>query len=77
MIGITLSSGQIRNASAEARQWIEREVMTSLGSRLMVADVANQQLAAAGQQERAAGPNAATAANAEAQAAPGQQEAAA
>ncbi|MES2195704.1 MAG: hypothetical protein V4517_14900 [Pseudomonadota bacterium] len=30
MIGITLSSEQIRNAPAEVRSWIEREVMTSL-----------------------------------------------
>jgi hypothetical protein len=31
MIGITLSSEQIRTAPPEVRQWIEREVMTSLG----------------------------------------------
>ncbi len=31
MIGITLSSEQIRTAPADIRQWIEREVATSLG----------------------------------------------
>jgi hypothetical protein len=31
MIGITLTSEQIRNAPAEVRRWIEREVMTSFG----------------------------------------------
>ena len=31
MIGITLSSEQIRAAPADVRRWIEREVMTSLG----------------------------------------------
>jgi hypothetical protein len=31
MIGITLTSEQIRTAPPEVRQWIEREVMTSLG----------------------------------------------
>jgi hypothetical protein len=31
MIGITLTSDQIRNAPPEVRRWIEREVMTSLG----------------------------------------------
>ena len=31
MIGITLTSEQIRSAPPEVRQWIEREVMTSLG----------------------------------------------
>lgn len=31
MIGITLSSEQIRRAPAEVRQWIEHEVATSLG----------------------------------------------
>ena len=30
MIGITLSSEQIRNAPADVRRWIEREVMTSM-----------------------------------------------
>jgi hypothetical protein len=38
MIGITLSSEQIRGAPAEVRQWIEREVMTSLGLRSMTAE---------------------------------------
>jgi hypothetical protein len=31
MIGITLSAEQIRNAPPPVRQWIEQEVMTSLG----------------------------------------------
>ncbi|WP_246738118.1 hypothetical protein [Bradyrhizobium sp. CCBAU 051011] len=31
MIGITLSSEQIRNAPADVRRWIEREVMMSVG----------------------------------------------
>jgi len=31
MTGITLSSEQIRNAPADVRRWIEREVMTSMG----------------------------------------------
>ena len=31
MIGITLTSEQIRNAPADVRRWIEREVMMSLG----------------------------------------------
>jgi hypothetical protein len=31
MIGITLTSGQIRAAPADVRRWIEREVMASLG----------------------------------------------
>lgn len=31
MIGITLSSEQIRHAPAEVRRWIEREVMSSMG----------------------------------------------
>ena len=31
MIGITLSSDQIRTAPAEVRRWIAREVMMSLG----------------------------------------------
>jgi hypothetical protein len=30
MVGITLSSEQIRNAPSDVRRWIEREVMTSL-----------------------------------------------
>ena len=38
MIGITLGAEQIRSAPAEVRQWIEREVMTSLGLRPMTAD---------------------------------------
>ncbi len=38
MIGITLSSEQIRTAPAEVRRWIEREVMTSLGLQTAPAD---------------------------------------
>lgn len=33
MIGITLTSEQIRNAPAEVRRWIEHEVMTSMGAK--------------------------------------------
>lgn len=38
MIGITLSSEQIRSAPAEVRRWIEREVMASLGQPSQSAD---------------------------------------
>ena len=38
MIGITLSSEQIRNAPAEVRRWIEHEVMTSFGQQPEPAD---------------------------------------
>lgn len=38
MIGITLTSEQIRAAPPEVRQWIEREVMTSLGQQSHSAD---------------------------------------
>ena len=38
MIGITLTSEQIRSAPAEVRRWIEREVMTSLGQQPQAAD---------------------------------------
>lgn len=31
MIGITLSSEQVRNAPADVRRWIEREILTSMG----------------------------------------------
>ena len=31
MIGITLTADQIRNAPPQVRQWIEQEVMASLG----------------------------------------------
>ena len=31
MIGITLTTDQIRNAPAQVRQWIEHEVIASLG----------------------------------------------
>lgn len=40
MVGITLSSEQIRTAPADVRRWIEREVLTSLGLQM---PVANQQ----------------------------------
>ncbi len=48
MIGITLSSEQIRKASAEVRRWIEQEGATSLGLQLQAADSRKQaeQLAA-------------------------------
>ena len=38
MIGITLSSEQIRNAPADVRRWIEREVMMSIGQQALSAD---------------------------------------
>jgi hypothetical protein len=38
MIGITLTSDQIRTAPPEVRRWIEREVMTSLGQQSQPAD---------------------------------------
>ncbi len=38
MVGITLSSEQIRNAPADVRRWIEREVMTSLGQQAISTD---------------------------------------
>lgn len=41
MIGITLSSEQIRNAPVEVRRWIEREVTTSLGLLASQANGAN------------------------------------
>jgi hypothetical protein len=34
MIGITLTSEQIRNAPADVRRWVEREVMMSLGQQV-------------------------------------------
>ncbi len=38
MIGITLTSEQIRSAPPEVRRWIEREVMASLGQQPQPAD---------------------------------------
>jgi hypothetical protein len=38
MIGITLTSEQIRTAPTEVRRWIEREVMISLGLSSQSAD---------------------------------------
>lgn len=43
MIGITLSSEQIRAAPADIRRWIEREVSTSLGLQIPAADVSQRQ----------------------------------
>jgi hypothetical protein len=38
MIGITLTSEQIRNAPTEVRRWIEREVMSAFGQQPQPAD---------------------------------------
>lgn len=56
MIGITLSSDQIRTAPAEVRRWIEREVMTSLGLPAAPADSRphGEHLAACSEQQAAA-----------------------
>jgi hypothetical protein len=57
MIGITLSSEQIRTAPPEIRQWIEREVMTSLGQPSQPAEASKphgEHLAACGEEEVAA-----------------------
>lgn len=57
MVGITLSSEQIRTAPADIRRWIEREVFTSLGLQAAVADANTQreeQLSACSTQEVAA-----------------------
>ena len=57
MIGITLSSEQIRTAPAEVRQWIEREVSASLGQQSLPANETKpheDQLAACSAQEVAA-----------------------
>ena len=43
MIGITLSSEQVRMAPAEARQWIERQVLASLGLPVRPANVEPRQ----------------------------------
>lgn len=56
MIGITLSSDQIRSAPAEVRRWIEREVMTSLGLPAVPADSRphGEHLAACSEEQAAA-----------------------
>lgn len=56
MIGITLSSEQIRTAPAEVRRWIEREVMTSLGLQSTPADSRpnGEHLAACSEEQAAA-----------------------
>jgi hypothetical protein len=57
MIGITLTSEQIRTAPPEVRQWIEREVMTSLGQPSHSADdnkPHGEHLAACSEEEAAA-----------------------
>ena len=56
MIGISLSSDQIRTAPAEVRRWIEREVMTSLGLQAAPADSRPQgeHLAACSEEQAAA-----------------------
>jgi hypothetical protein len=54
MIGITLSSEQIRNAPAEVRRWIEREVTTSMGSKAVpekAGEPRGERLAACGEAE--------------------------
>ena len=56
MIGISLSSDQIRTAPAEVRRWIEREVMTSLGLQAAPADSQShgEHLAACSEEQAAA-----------------------
>lgn len=56
MIGITLSSEQIRTAPPEVRRWIEHEIATSLGLQLRTAESQDHigQLAICGQDELAA-----------------------
>lgn len=57
MIGITLSSEQIRSAPADVRRWIEREVMTSLGQQAPAADDSkphSEHLAVCSEQQAAA-----------------------
>ncbi len=56
MIGITLSSEQIRSAPAEVRQWIEHEIATSLGFHAQAADSQRRigQLASCSHEELAA-----------------------
>jgi hypothetical protein len=56
MIGITLSSEQIRRAPPEVRLWLEHEVATSLGLQVQAADSRRQapQLAACSHDELAA-----------------------
>lgn len=54
MIGITLSSEQIRSAPVEVRRWIEREVMTSLGLQAAPAESKHGEHLAACSEEQAA-----------------------
>jgi hypothetical protein len=57
MIGITLTSEQIRNAPVEVRRWIEHEVMSSLGQQSQSADGSKphgERLAACSEEEAAA-----------------------
>jgi hypothetical protein len=57
MIGITLSSEQIRTAPPDVRRWIEREVMTSLSQQALPADDSKphaEHLAACGEEDVAA-----------------------
>jgi hypothetical protein len=57
MIGITLTSEQIRNAPPEVRRWIEREVVSSLGQPSQPADGSRphgEHLAACSEEEAAA-----------------------
>jgi hypothetical protein len=53
MIGITLSSEQIRRAPAEVRRWIEQEVAASLGVQAQASDSQRRipQLAACGHEQ--------------------------
>jgi hypothetical protein len=54
MIGITLTSEQIRNAPAEVRRWIEREVMTSMGAKTVpenAGEARGERLAACSEEE--------------------------
>ncbi|UGA41487.1 hypothetical protein HU230_0024230 [Bradyrhizobium quebecense] len=57
MIGITLSSEQIRNAPVDVRRWIEREVMTSMNQHATVENGSGphgEHLAACSEQDVAA-----------------------
>lgn len=56
MIGITLTSEQIRRAPPEVRRWIEHEIATSLGLQMQAADSQQHtaQLAACSREELAA-----------------------
>ena len=56
MVGITLTADQIRTAPLEVRQWIEREVVTSLGLRIQTSPETSEidQIAVCSLQELAA-----------------------